>query len=222
MHEASKTNRLRGGDFTELYLRGRVIDIGCGADLVKPDAEPFDTVHGDANEILRYREASAYDAVHSSHCLEHMIDVPRALSQWWSLLKPRGYLVLVVPDEDLYEQGIWPSVFNGDHKATFRCNNSQHSWSPVSYSLPCLLQALPNCEIVDIARQDAGYVHEYRTTGASGFQRNMARLVNRKCRRYPGIINHLLVRICVMFGVPIDQTMGDAVAQIQAIARKRE
>ena len=62
----------------------------------------------------------AYDAVCSSHCLEHMRDVPAALTQWWALVRKGGYLVLVVPDEDLYEQGGWPSLFNSDHKATFR------------------------------------------------------------------------------------------------------
>jgi hypothetical protein len=39
-----------------------------------------------------------------------MEDVSLAISQWWSLVKVCGYLILVVPDEDLYKQGVWPSM----------------------------------------------------------------------------------------------------------------
>jgi hypothetical protein len=34
------------------------------------------------------------------------------------VLKPGGHLVCLVPDEDLYEQGMFPSTFNDDHKRT--------------------------------------------------------------------------------------------------------
>ncbi|MBK8741304.1 MAG: class I SAM-dependent methyltransferase [Betaproteobacteria bacterium] len=125
MDEARKTNALRGAAFAAQYLDGRVIDIGAGRDLVSANAERFDIDDGDANFISRFRPAGAYDAVHSSHCLEHMHDPPAALAEWWSLLKPGGYLILVVPDEDLYEQGIWPSIFNRDHKATFRLGQAR-------------------------------------------------------------------------------------------------
>ncbi len=47
-NEASKTRAVRGKDFDETYLRGRVIDIGCGPDLIVAHAEPFDLGHGDA------------------------------------------------------------------------------------------------------------------------------------------------------------------------------
>src|SRR5437660_6896423 len=110
--EARKTNALRGPAFIERYLSGRVIDIGAGNDLVAPHAERFDIDDGDANLITRHRAAGAYDAVHSSHCLEHMHDPAAALAEWWALVKPGGYLIVVVPHEDLYEQGIWPSIFN--------------------------------------------------------------------------------------------------------------
>jgi hypothetical protein len=36
MDEARKTNRLRTEEFKKQYLVGRVIDIGCGPDLVAP------------------------------------------------------------------------------------------------------------------------------------------------------------------------------------------
>ncbi len=58
-----------------------------------------------------------YDFVFASHVLEHM-DPRAALEDWLSLVRPGGLIVLV-PDEDLYEQGHVPSLFNDDHKHTF-------------------------------------------------------------------------------------------------------
>jgi ubiquinone/menaquinone biosynthesis C-methylase UbiE len=60
-----------------------------------------------------------YDFVHSSHSLEHMIDPVEALVNWIRVLKPGGHLIITVPDEDMYEHGIWPSVYNQDHKWSF-------------------------------------------------------------------------------------------------------
>ena len=48
-----------------------------------------------------------------------MRDPRSAIAQWWGLVKPGGVLFVIVPDEDLYEQGFWPSRFNCDHKWTF-------------------------------------------------------------------------------------------------------
>tara|TARA_B100000929_G_scaffold194153_1_gene153930 strand:- start:869 stop:1180 length:312 start_codon:yes stop_codon:yes gene_type:complete len=103
MDEAKKTNNIRGKVFLEKYFSGKIIDIGAGEDLVCDAAERFDQDDGDANHITRYRDLDTYDTVHSSHCLEHMHDPEKALLEWWKLIKPGGYLVLVVPDEDLYE-----------------------------------------------------------------------------------------------------------------------
>ena len=42
MDEAAKTKRIRGPEFLEKYFSGNVLDIGCGDDLVVPNAVPFD------------------------------------------------------------------------------------------------------------------------------------------------------------------------------------
>lgn len=47
MDEASKTNRIRG----DRCLYGRVIDIGCGRDLVVPNGVPFVLPQGDVQSI---------------------------------------------------------------------------------------------------------------------------------------------------------------------------
>lgn len=225
MKEAQKTSLLRGPDFVARYLQGKVIDIGAGKDLVCPWAEPFDLQHGDANTISRFRPPAAYDAVHSSHCLEHMRDPPAALLDWWSLLKPGGYLVLVVPEEDLYEQGIWPSRFNHDHKATFRLDRAT-SWSPVSFDIRELVLALPDCELISAEIQDAGFDHVLRLPPGRKPAKMPRRLkwLRSIGGRLPVIGPRVRIAVenyAVRHGVPVDQTARDALAQIQVVARKR-
>ena len=234
MFEATKIRQLRGSTFYEKYLSGSVLDIGCGADLVVPHAQPFDTEHGDANRITYFiPSGSGYDCVHSYHCLEHMSDVPGALAQWWSLVKPDGHLIVAVPHEDLYEQGVWPSIFNHDHKATFRLGTAE-TWSPVSYDLKELLSGLPGAEVVDIGLQDDGYDYKLkrhgmtRTASLVVLARKARKAIMRRVKINPSAqghrmekIEYALEKIEYKFGVPIDQTLNGAVAQIHAVVRKR-
>lgn len=226
MNEASKTNSLRGQAFFDRYLGGKVIDIGCGTDLVVPHAEPFDLVHGDANNIASYRPEESYDCVHSSHCLEHMRDVPHALRQWYSLVKPGGFMIVVVPEENLYEQGIWPSIFNSDHKATFRLDRPT-SWSPVSYDIRELASTLPDAEVINAELQDRGYDYHWITSTPSRFWKLVwwsSRLRKRAFRILglpPALFSAFFSKMEFHLGLPIDQTAGDAMAQIQLIVRKR-
>lgn len=139
--------RVAAGWFDK-YLVGNGIDIGCGPDILKSPYFNFycvgwDIRDGDAQKMEGVLDAS-YDFVYSSHCLEHMRDPSEALANWWRILKPGGYLVVVVPDEDLYEQGIWPSKGNGDHKTTWTVYKPERwSWSPVSRNLKDELYKLP-------------------------------------------------------------------------------
>ena len=60
--------------------------------------------------ILDFVDANRpFDFVFSSHCLEHMQDPVKcpSLRDWWQLVRPGGVLIVIVPDEDLYEQGIF-------------------------------------------------------------------------------------------------------------------
>lgn len=228
MDEALKTNRLRNPEFFNLYLRGKIIDIGAGRDPVCPTAERFDMEEGDANFITRYRAKGSYDSVHSSHCLEHMNDPRHALSEWWSLIKPGGYLILVVPDEDLYEQGFWPSRFNSEHKHTFRLGKKQ-SWSPVSYDIVKLVEDLPGAKIISAELQHQNYDFTLQSSHPPKFAgepfhfkvfKVLARfLVFGKAR---GRIRRRLEDYSHRnYHRPIDQTMREALAQIQVVAQKR-
>jgi hypothetical protein len=85
-----------------------------------------------------------------------MRDPKNALVQWWQLVRPGGYSFFLVPDEDLYEQGVWPSRFNPDHKFTFTISK-QNSWFPVSVNLLDLIKVLSRSDLISIQLQDANY-----------------------------------------------------------------
>jgi SAM-dependent methyltransferase len=221
--EASKTNRVRDQVFRDTYFSGSVLDIGSGPDPVVPHARPFDREHGDANHIARYLHGEAFDCVHSSHCLEHMDDAPATLAEWWSLVRPGGHLIVVVPDEGLYEQGFWPSQFNVEHRATFRMSSAP-ARSPVSHDLRALVLALPGATLVAIYRQDDGYDHRLRWSGPPAIGRALLWLDKyrrRRLRRHPdGVVTRTWSRLAEWLHTPVDQTRRDALAQIQVIARK--
>ncbi len=122
MNETSKCHQMRlENRHFEKYLHGRGIDIGCGLDPLKPPhgtVEKWDLQEGDA-KYLEGIPDNTFDFVYSSHCLEHLTDIPVALRNWRRVLKPTGILYFVVPDFLLYEKLCFPSRYNSDHKHTF-------------------------------------------------------------------------------------------------------
>jgi SAM-dependent methyltransferase len=221
MNEATKTRAL----WTERelsFLRGTGIDIGCGSDPVLPGVLPFDLEHGDANEITEHVR-DTFDFVFSAHCLEHMHSPRVAILEWWKLVKPGGCLFFIVPDEDLYEQGFWPSVFNPDHKATFTMSRSTR-WSTVSVNVLDLVASLPGGEVIDVRLQDEGYERCYlrRWRCPRGWALLMAALRWKMLKLFRNLgISAQLNWFATVFQAPIDQTICVATAQIQAVVRKR-
>jgi SAM-dependent methyltransferase len=216
--ESSKTLRLLTPGERAL-LAGRGIDIGCGPDPVLPDALPFDQEDGDANEITRFVQGP-FDYVYSSHCLEHMRDARAAILEWWKLVRVGGHLIFVVPDEDLYEQGVFPSRFNGDHKATFTLSK-QESWSPVSINVLDLAQGLPGGSLVALRLQDHGYDRRLQRHGPRrpGPVARPVLSLYRRLRKagFRWMPLEALEAHCTL----VDQTLGpDAVAQILCIVKK--
>lgn len=223
MKEASKTRAIRPSGFYDRFMKGTVLDIGAGDDLCVPHAVRFDKTEGDANDITAYHRPETFDCVHSSHCLEHMYDPVKCLKDWWSLVKPGGFLITIIPDEDLYEQGHWPSLFNSDHKSTFRLNGTT-SWSPVSHSTEDLIKALPGALRVSVVRCDANYLHgkplrlhSLRNLAYRASKR-LARL--ERCDRIDSLLGHVAIRLAIAAGRPVDQTIGRALAQIEIIVQK--
>ncbi len=112
---------------------------------------------GDA-QYLANVPTGCFDFVYSSHCLEHMVDPRIALRYWLRVLKLGGHLVVTVPDEDMYEQGAWPSTFNDDHKHTFAMFK-RTSWLPVSINVLDLLREFEQeVEIARVERLDHSFL----------------------------------------------------------------
>ncbi len=151
MKECSKSiaRRLTQPNFMRRYFRGDGIDVGGKPDPLALYAELFplmgdvwtwDKEDGDAQTLPGVPDESV-DFVHASHCLEHLDDPQAALMHWLRVLRPGGYVIVTVPDEDLYEQGVFPSTFNPDHKRSFSIWKPS-SWSGATVNLLDLLQTL--------------------------------------------------------------------------------
>jgi SAM-dependent methyltransferase len=138
----SMQRRTLDSRFARRYFVGCGIDVGGGNDSLALFIELFplmknvfvyDKAQGDAQKLDNVDNA-AFDFLFSSHCLEHVYDPAEALGNWIRVVRPGGHLVICVPDEDLYEQGVWPSTFNADHKTSFTLCKAK-SWSPVSVNV---------------------------------------------------------------------------------------
>lgn len=151
MREMSKsiTRRLSDSNFIRKYFRGNGVDIGGKPDPLSLYTELFpllesvkiwDREDGDAQFMADVVD-DTFDFVTSSHCLEHLNDPLQGLRNWLRIIKPGGYLVLLVPDEDLYEQGQFPSTFNHDHKCTFTIWK-ETSWSERSFNVVDLIRQI--------------------------------------------------------------------------------
>lgn len=215
--EATKTMNRYNCILTK-YLQGRGIDIGCGNAPIRDDVDRFDRTEGDAEKIGDYVH-KLYDFVFSSHTLEHMTDPFSALEGWFSLVKPNGYLVLTVPDEDLYEQGLFPSIFNGDHKHTFTISKTC-SWSPVSVNVVDLVKKL-NGSVEIMALQDDGYDRSLLRHSPPFRSLLFGHWLTIAMTKNPRL-TPLLSGIARMFGLTIDQTMlADCrLAQILVVIKK--
>lgn len=166
----SSIRRATQSFFVDRVFKGCGIDIGCGNDILKKEfgfplidsVEPFDLEHGDAQYITQFRGKDKYDFVHSSNCLEHMKNPYVALSNWLALVKPNGYLVATFPDEDLYEQGTFPSQWNHDHKWSFSITKVM-SWSGRHINVLDLIDKLPDAKICRVDLIDTNY--DYSLSG---------------------------------------------------------
>lgn len=224
MNEASKTRKLWSEQLIRTVFTGAGLDIGCGSDPIFPSVTCFDKQQGDANWILDI-VSEEFDFVFASHVLEHMIDPRKSIVDWYRLVKPGGHLVILVPDEDLYEQGAWPSMFNADHKWTFTISKNL-SWSPRSINLYELAETLGG-NIVSLEVQDNGYDRRLQRFGPSVMQRQKTESLVRFVDRHPRFllqlsITRVIVRALAGLGFFIDQTAfhEGRLAQIQLIIRK--
>jgi len=122
------------------WTRGKGLDIGCGPGKTFPHWIGVDNcidemlfgikcnpdIRIESAEKLDMFASASMDFCFSSHLLEHVPPerVTDTLKEWMRLIKPKGYLVLYLPDEDEYpkcneeSRGITESSkgCNPDHK----------------------------------------------------------------------------------------------------------
>ena len=71
-----------------------------GAFRFHPAKSPGRQYLSEASALARITD-DGYDAVLSSHCLEHLANPLAALNEWRRVTRPRGHLLLVLPDPSL-------------------------------------------------------------------------------------------------------------------------
>lgn len=117
----SETARYR--ELTAPYVIGNCLDIGSQGDPVVPWAiqvelpeSEFEKYSGGSKldqagvwrgdgRKLPFREQTI-DAVYSSHLIEDFADWITALREWDRVLKPGGNMVILTPDNDLFDASI--------------------------------------------------------------------------------------------------------------------
>ena len=146
--------RMREGFFAK-YCSGRGLDIGYGGDLLCDNCVGWDREHGDAQFLARLADAS-FDFVYSSHTLEHVADASLALRNWYRVVIPGGYLILFVPDRDLYEKRLTlPSRWNPDHRRFFLLDRDE---PPDTIGLlPLIERVLPDAKVLEARRCADGH-----------------------------------------------------------------
>lgn len=80
------------------WCRGTGLDIGAGKSPLD-DSIPIED-NNEENAYKLKREDESMDYVFSSHCLEHLDDPKKALSEWTRVLKQEGILYLYLPSQN--------------------------------------------------------------------------------------------------------------------------
>jgi len=226
MKETTKAfSRRKADPFWKDIFIGDGLDIGSGDDPFQKDwfpgvrsIRPFDWEDGDAQVTTRYFPPCSFDFVHSSNCLEHMRNPCVALMEWYALLKPGGYLVLTVPDEDLYEQRVFPSQWNNDHRWTFTVWK-ENSWSKRSFNIVEMLAALHRREVRRIQIADTNYDRSLNGVDQTyeGDAEAFIEVVVRKGKPISGsnlTFKHSGARGDLVYGMPAMKALGGGTLKI--------
>jgi predicted SAM-dependent methyltransferase len=104
------------GENLKQFCNGYGLDVGYGGDpilrssitvdLHKPYANVGNhplNLGGDARDLNWFRN-DTLDYVYSSHCLEDFINTKEVLIEWLRVVKKRGRVVLLLPDQVKYEE----------------------------------------------------------------------------------------------------------------------
>jgi len=118
-NDLSEVSKVR--EYILPYCIGKGLDIGCGAEKITPDAIGLDykrqyginffpqtvaDVLGPWEETLMavIEKEGKMDYVLSSHLLEDSLDIEPSLRIWTDALRVGGYLILVLPIEEIFKK----------------------------------------------------------------------------------------------------------------------
>jgi len=168
MNENAKCyeSRRARGHFTK-YLRGDGLDT---SDLSEILGVEWGTVRGwnrdDGDpQFLDSLPDERFDFVFSSYYLAHVHNLRLTLRNWIRVLRPGGYLYLVVPDYLLYEKLNWPSLMNPGHKHSFsttfrRSDVNRGNHYHIAEDLEPLLNQM-GMDVVETALEDGGFNYNH-------------------------------------------------------------
>ena len=145
------------------YTRGHVLELGSGQQKTWPHFTSVDSCkafggagRGQVDVVqdcvdLRLFGDSSWDAVFSSHLLEHLTraQAGRALKEWARVLRPKGYLVLYVPSANLYPKAGTPGA------------NDDHKWDIYPGDVEILLKEVTTCGWTQLEREERAQGDEY-------------------------------------------------------------
>jgi predicted SAM-dependent methyltransferase len=132
------------------YMNGHCLDLGAGPYRVFPHFVGIDNGHhwghfdnvrvDDAADLRQFASAS-WDVSYSSHLLEHFPyeKVPAVLEEWLRVIRPKGFLILYLPDSAHYPL-CGSKHANPDHKwdVTYEkvvaaLEKSKYSWDIIDF-----------------------------------------------------------------------------------------
>lgn len=131
----------------EPYCRGLGLDIGCGTNRLSPtvlslDSYPhkeadivWDCVHGNGRYPYPFQPGT-FDFIFASHVLEDFApyQIQWVFDEWLRMVKPGGYLIILVPDMEGGRYPDWdekftedsPEVVSGERKVGDLKGNPSH------------------------------------------------------------------------------------------------
>jgi SAM-dependent methyltransferase len=188
--------RARDPAFIQHYFAGVGIDICARDEVLTPHARLFprisrvlwwDTAKGGMS-MMSGRDDGSIDFVNAGHCLARELNPTQTLSRWLDLLKPGGYLVVTVPDEELYEKNRWPSPFDPEHRFSFTiCTHKRaHANSIDVFEMVRSVSHVAQCERVNLISEQFDPAHADVNQAAHGIAECSIEIVLKK-RAVPGV-----------------------------------
>jgi len=157
--------RQADGAFVSRYFVGLGLDILGESDPLALYQEFFPRIGGVREWRAEDGDAASlagvpdwhFDFVHAAFALQRQEDPAAALSHWFRVVKPGGHLVILVPDEDLYEQGVFPSNFAKGHRWSFTVFKSRSFHGRSTNLLDLVLRLGAAADLRRLAVIEEGY-----------------------------------------------------------------